>query len=142
VTTSNETPGAAARIAALANARSVEADVSPRQISDQRAGSNKTKTGPMSPDDVNEAKTASIPAAVFRLINGLIVKGWDGKESSVTLDEMLALISAEIETPRQTILNNGWLSIEESYRGAGWDVSRESSTDLDCSVTRFTFRKR
>lgn len=76
---------------------------------------------PISPDEVIELKTSSIPDAVLEVFNGLIAKGWDGNRSTVYQDDVVASLEAQ-GFNRSEVYNNKWLDVEPIYEGAGWSV--------------------
>ncbi len=74
-------------------------------------------SGPISPDDINERKAASVPDAVYDAINDLITEKWNGKEARFkqkTLEQRLELALGECKRE--------WLNFEDAYRAMGWGV--------------------
>ncbi len=47
------------------------------------------KVKPITPDEILDAKEASIPDEMFEAINELIVKNWNGSESKFRQDDCL-----------------------------------------------------
>lgn len=80
---------------------------------------------PISPNDANLAKTASIPEDVFDAFNTLIGQNWNGQCATVYQDDVLDAIQQAGYTADE-IFNKKWMDVEPSYRDAGWKVSYDS----------------
>lgn len=79
-------------------------------------------SGPIKPEEVENAKIISIPDAVFDVFNELIIKDMSSGVATVRQEEAVKLIAERCECEPQKIYDNRWLDIEEAYRRVGWKV--------------------
>ena len=81
------------------------------------------KVQPIKPNEV----TFEIPDFIFKAVNALIKKHWDGKCARVTQDEIMDIVSSDDDADerpsRHTVFSNHWLDFEDHYRNAGWHVT-------------------
>lgn len=98
---------------------------------------------PISPDEVTAAKTGTIPGEVFDAFNECIALKWNGHEAVVPQDTVVAAILGRMPTAaRQSVFDNGWLDVEESYRALGWSVEYDKPAYNESYPATFKFRKR
>ena len=100
--------------------------------------------GPITPDDVVEAKEKIVPPAVFQAFNQLISEKWDGHHSKVLQHEAVALILSlmpELNGNDTLLVTKGWLDIEPVYRRAGWKVEYDKPAYNESYRAFFVFSK-
>lgn len=96
---------------------------------------------PVRPEDIADAKTVQIPAAVFDAFNAEIAlrydNGWAKVKQAAVVER---LVNGGMQ--RSEIFSAGWLNVEEAYRGVGWDVWYEKPGFNESGDSFFEFRKR
>lgn len=100
-------------------------------------------SGPIKPDEVAACKKATIPEEVFAAFNELIVASTCGGLANVSQDRVVARIRSKV--PRatyKTILDRGWLDVEDAYRSVGWEVEYDKPGYNETYEPNFTFRRR
>jgi len=98
---------------------------------------------PITPQEVVDKKLETLPDAVIRAFNTLIVKKFDGYESTVEQEEVIKAIMAEDETiGRQEIFDNHWLDVEDIYRKIGWNVTFDQPGYNESYNAYFSFKKK
>lgn len=103
-------------------------------------GLNKV-VAPISPGEVIAAKKVSIPDAVIEGFNELIVKHWDGSDSTFRELEAVQLISGKGITSGDLYANH-WLDIEDIYRKSGWTVVYDKPGYNESYAATFSFKKK
>lgn len=99
-------------------------------------------SGPLKADEVEDAKSASIPPEVFEVFNDLITKDLSGGQAVVKQDDVVAALVSRMEVTRQVIFDNGWLNVEHAYEKAGWHVEYDKPGFNESYPATFTFTKR
>jgi hypothetical protein len=102
--------------------------------------------GPIKPDEVGKQKTARIPEEVFEAFNELIAQHWNGSSATIIQSEVanIAVEKLKVRMPeitRQTLFDENWMDVEESYRMAGWTVEYDKPGYNETYEANFTFRK-
>lgn len=125
---------------------------------------------PISPEEIVAVKTRLIPGFVFDAFNELIARDWDGVEATVKQDEVVKLIRAKQGAKDGVVQGGdrrsggggegvggggrrsggggmkdpfaeGWLDVEEIYRGIGWTVRYEKPGYNEEGMAFFVFSK-
>lgn len=105
--------------------------------------SGATVSGPIKPADVTDLKKISIPEVVFEAFNELIVENFNGSEARVLqMDVLDRILFKSPSLDRDIVFRNGWLNIEDVYRGVGWVVGYDKPTFDETFLAHFTFKKR
>lgn len=107
------------------------------------------KIKPISPDDVGIKKNATIPGEVIAAFNQLIIESWSGNISQFTQNKVLTRIlqllnpgqDTDAKFTRQEIFDNGWLDVEDLFRGQGWRVEYDKPAYCETHEAKFTFTK-
>lgn len=89
-------------------------------------------TEPILPEEV----TLEIPDEIFEEFNRLIKNRWDGKESVVYQDEIIAIVEDKLEGFKME-----WLDIEPYYKRVGWRVVYDTPDVDENFRSYFSFRK-
>jgi len=98
-------------------------------------------SGPMSPEEVTTRKASMIPEVVFEVFNELIARGWNGRETTIRQDEVVArLEAAGIASSR--IFAEHLLDVEDAYRALGWKVVYDKPAYCETYPATFTFSKK
>ncbi len=79
---------------------------------------------PIRPDEVQDEFNSTIPDYVVEAFNKHIVLNWNGHQSKVRRDAVMADI---IESPngctsKQSLFDNHYMDVEDLFRKAGWEV--------------------
>jgi hypothetical protein len=102
--------------------------------------------GPMTPDEISEAKAKLIPDYIFDAFNRLITQKWNGTRARFTQDEVLEMIAEDERCMfiRQEIFDNHLLDVEPAYRAVGWLVEFEYQKPkyYETFTAYFTFMKK
>lgn len=77
---------------------------------------------PITPDEIGSQLVKSIPPEIFEIFNNAIAVNWSGNSSRFTQSSVVADISIRMGCDTQNVYDNGWLNVEEAYRGVGWKV--------------------
>ncbi|MBY3432748.1 hypothetical protein HFN89_00980 [Rhizobium laguerreae] len=99
-------------------------------------------TQPIRPEDIAEAKIATIPATVIEAFNKLIALKYSAGSSTVRQKEVIAEITGTTSLTEGEIFDKGYLNVEEIFRGAGWKVSYVKPDYTESFAAYFEFRKR
>ena len=76
---------------------------------------------PITPNEVDSQKKASIPHYVIYCFNKLITKRWNGESSVIKQAEIVSeLMGMGIE--RDSIFENNMLDVESVFEEVGWKV--------------------
>jgi len=99
---------------------------------------------PIRPSEVQNRKNETIPDVVIEAFNELIVKGLNasGTHSTVKQSEAVALIHSKDSTLSGTLVDNGWLDVEDLYRCAGWEVEYDKPGYNESYPATFKFSKK
>lgn len=97
--------------------------------------------GPIRPDEVTEAKTATIPEAVFQVFNELIARNWTGHSAIVKQDDVVQVLVERHGMDRDEIFRQHLLDVEGSYRQLGWVVIYDKPAYNESGIATFTFSK-
>jgi hypothetical protein len=92
---------------------------------------------PITPDEVDAAQII-VPDAVFHAFNIAIVRGWDGKKSTVIRDEVCTHISDLLGMCATEVFDRGYLDVADIYRSSGWAVKSKQGKAFE---VYFTFSK-
>lgn len=103
---------------------------------------------PIKPEQVIQAKKASLPDEVIEAMNELIAKKWTGYSAVVTQPEFVYAIIEKMsgkmfngrEITSSVLYEENWLDIEDIYREAGWFVEYDSPAYNESYVAKFYFR--
>lgn len=96
---------------------------------------------PLTPDEVDEAKTESIPDFVIGAVNNLLKKY--GSSAEITQDEIIdeIMVQATPETTRREIFDKKWLDFEPVFRAVGWEVVYDKPGYNETYEPSFKFRR-
>lgn len=97
------------------------------------------KTKPISPDEVAKLRENFIPEAIFKAFNELIVSRWDGRESSFTQEEVVAVAKKLGHVVNYV---NHELDVEDIYRAAGWIVEYNKPGYNEEYPAYFSFKRK
>lgn len=100
--------------------------------------SGEFKTAPISPDQVVEAKSESLPDEVFVVVNELITEKLLNGSATILQKDILARLEA-CGLNRSQIFEKGWLNFEELYRQAGWEVGYDKPGYNETGEAYFIF---
>src|ERR1019366_6799964 len=70
---------------------------------------------PLSPDDVDDARSATIPSEVIEIFNGLIAANWNGSSATVQQDEAAQAIAEKMGITTGEAFKRGLLDVESIY---------------------------
>lgn len=100
--------------------------------------------GPMTPDEISDAKAQAIPDYIFDAFNKLISQKWNGTRARFTQNEVLELIAEDERCmfTRQEIFDKHLLDVEPAYRSVGWTVEYEKLKHYESFTANFTFMKK
>lgn len=96
---------------------------------------------PIRPSEVSLKKAESIPDAVFKSFNKLIVDNFSNGVAVVGQNEVVELL-VKAGFKRGEIFDRDWLDIESKYRLAGWIVTYDKPAFNECYEATFKFKKR
>lgn len=99
------------------------------------------RTRPITPEQVAKKRKNSIPGEVFQVFNLLISESWDGRESVVLQKDAVKRIREILNITSTIIFDNGWMDVEDHYRGAGWKVDYDKPGYNETYDAFYTFRK-
>lgn len=94
------------------------------------------------PSEVGEAKEASIPDAVLEAFNEAIIESFADGCAIVRQRDVETRIARKTGYRHATIIENGWLNVEEIYRRAGWIVDYDKPGYNENYEAYFTFKKK
>lgn len=102
---------------------------------------------PITPQEVDQKKSESIPDFVYEAFNELIVENWNGSRSLVIQDDVVDRIIENVaergcKVSRNHIFDECWLNIEDAYRKVGWDVKYDKAAYCESHKAFFTFSKK
>lgn len=96
---------------------------------------------PVSPDEVLQLKTETIPDVVFETFNELIVERAQRGTIVISQSEVVdKLVERGLE--RSEIFNRHWLDIEDAYKAAGWQVLYDKPGYNESYEATWTFSKK
>lgn len=99
-------------------------------------------TKPISPEEIVNLKTSTIPDFVIAAFNKCIAQNWEGSYSIFTQDEVIAeILSGREPLTRQVIFKKNWLDVELIYMDAGWWVQYDKPGYNETYKATFEFRK-
>ena len=83
------------------------------------------KTTPISPIEAIELKKSRLPDEVIQTVNILIVDKLNltTKSAMILQDDLIGALAIKCDIARTTVVDRGWLNIENYYRGVGWTVT-------------------
>lgn len=99
-------------------------------------------TKPLSPKDVESAKTERVPPQIIEAANELIAERWDGHEARFTLHELGQRARAKLGKDPKEDFEDGQLDIEPIFRKAGWVVEFDRPGYNETYDACFIFRKK
>lgn len=95
---------------------------------------------PIKPSDISEYKKKNAPAEVIEAWNKVIERNFKANRySQFTLDELVDEISSATGESRRSMLDKGWLDLEEIYIEAGWQVKFDKPGYNEFYAANFTF---
>jgi hypothetical protein len=99
-------------------------------------------TAPISPKDVESAKTARIPPEVIEAANELIAEKWNGYSALFTITELCERARPKLKMEPGSQFKTGQLDIEVVFRKAGWLVDYDNPGYNETYTGFWTFKKR
>lgn len=99
---------------------------------------------PISPKDIDDAKSSTVHPKMIEAANNLIVKNWHGYSASFKLKELVAEFARiyEGETTESRVYKEQNLDIEDVFRKAGWKVHYDSPGYCEDYDAYFEFTKK
>lgn len=94
---------------------------------------------PIRPDDIIKYK--DFPNGVIEAFNKMIVKKWDGRQSTFTLGEVEKLAVAYTGLTPNELYDAHLMDVEPLYRLYGWKVTFDKSGFNEPYPDRFIFEK-
>jgi len=79
-------------------------------------------TGPISPEEITEAKAKAIPEYVFEAVNTLLARKFTRGSCTIKQAEIMDAITSRTSLTRNEIFERIYLNFEEAYRNVGWSV--------------------
>ena len=98
--------------------------------------------GPIKPNSVQTAKSASIPEEVYTVFNDLIVENWDGRQAKVLQTDAATRVARALDIPRDKVFERRLLDVEAAYQKEGWVVSFDKPAYNESYEAFFVFKKR
>ena len=98
---------------------------------------------PLSPGDIANAKSSTIPDEVIEAANELLAKRWDGYKSIFTLKELVALARSKRASVEHDsfLFDSGAYDIEIPFRESGWAVEFDRPGYNETYEAKFIFHK-
>ena len=93
----------------------------------------------ITPQEASKSRVCSIPDAVFKVFNDMIVANFDDREASFCQEEVVKVLVKK-GYKRNEIYENNWLDVEPFYRKAGWKVEYDKPGYNETYPATFTFR--
>lgn len=111
------------------------------------------KIQPIKPSEIEGVKQSTIPEAMIKAVNSLIVKNWSANKESrilqkniveeyldnLAIQEHPAEINRQVE--RDKVFEYHWLDIEDMYKKAGWKVKYDKPGFNESYEAFFIFEK-
>jgi hypothetical protein len=95
---------------------------------------------PIRPADIPATKRKVLPPAVLECWNDLIARNYSGGSAEIKGHLAAEALMEAMGVDRATVLQEGWLDIEEIYRDAGWTVVYDKPAYNESYDAFFTFR--
>ena len=92
-------------------------------------------TLPIKPSELSALRCATVPDWVISVVNQLIVKNWNGRESIIKQSEI------EFQYLGEDEFDFAWLDFEPIFRDAGWKVTYNKPAYYEAFEAFFTFSK-
>lgn len=100
-------------------------------------------SGPISPDEVVEAKQKYFPPEIFEAFNEEIAKNFSNGCARVIQRDVANRIANKMGYDNTSIIySNKYLDVEEVYRAAGWKVCYDKPAYNENYDAYFEFRKK
>ena len=99
-------------------------------------------TKPITPKDVESAKTSHTLPLIIEAANELIVEKWNGYNATFTLRELGTRARAKLGMQEDQEFERGQLDIEPIFRKAGWIVEYDRPGYNENYEAHFIFKKR
>lgn len=94
---------------------------------------------PITPAEAAEQKKDSIPPAVIKAFNILIVEKMSGGKAVFTQEEVVKRLVEEKGLSEADIYSKGYLNVEKLYEKAGWQVQYDKPGYNEDYPATFTF---
>lgn len=95
---------------------------------------------PITPSEVGREQAKNVPDAVIEVFNRLIAQNYVNGSATIKQGDVVALLLAK-GFDRHEIFDKDWLSIEEAYRSAGWQVSYDKPGYNETYPATFKFKR-
>ena len=87
-----------------------------------------------------EQSKLKLPEEVFDVLNEMIVKNWNGHESSIDELDLLDKIRGVLNLTAEEVRARGYLEIHKLVETNGWDIENVSSGNYrDGYINKFVF---
>lgn len=97
---------------------------------------------PLKPENVVDAKAASLPDKVVEAFNELIAEHWDGYCSKFMQEEAVKRIVKKLpKLSRDEVLDKKYLDVEGIFIAVGWKVIYDKPASHEKYKPTFEFRK-
>ena len=98
---------------------------------------------PITPQEMGDKKLETIPDAVIQGFNDIIIKKFNGFDSTFKQNEVIIAIQArDPNILRDVIFDNHWLDVEDIYRKIGWVVKFDKPGYNESYDAYFVFKKK
>jgi hypothetical protein len=98
-------------------------------------------TKPMSPDEVADRKTETIPDDVFEVVNAELAEKWTGNQAIILQKDIVHRVLKVRKDLTAKTFPFEWLDFEDSYRALGWEVEYDKPGYNETYSAKFIFRK-
>lgn len=96
---------------------------------------------PITPQEVVDAKQASLPDVVFDVFNAAIAGAWNGSSAIVRQQPVALTIADRLEISTAEVYKRGYMDVEPIYRKAGWKVKYDKPGYNESGEAYFEFSK-
>ncbi len=96
---------------------------------------------PITPDELGSVRLQSFPPEVIKVFNGLITQEFQNGRAVIVQEDVLDILD-RVGIPRATVLEKGYLNVEEIYRDAGWSVKYDKPAYNETYHATFTFSRK
>lgn len=93
----------------------------------------------ITPQEAAKSKASTIPDAVFKAFNQLIVANLDRGSATFRQDDVMKVLVSQ-GFKRDEVFENSWLDVESTYRKVGWKVEYDKPGYNEDYPATFTFK--
>lgn len=97
---------------------------------------------PMTPSEASGLKRLVIPAFVFRAVNTVLAKEFNGRSATLRqCDVVKAIMDENPEVTKSELFDNRWMDFEPAYRAQGWKVEYDKPGYNESYEATYKFTK-